>query len=223
MSSMTVSMPLSVVVVIVFSLSLSLMFSFSDHLRLLLSPEGFIPRAQCGAWTPGMVAWQAGWDWATSASYIAIAVMLFAAYYRHREYGFVSVTGPARAMAVVFGAFIIFCGVSHLVQGAAFFRPMYRLYGVVAPLMGVASIAAAIATPFLLRAVARGFQTAHNEKMTVQQEVESLRVRVHEAETEVETNRRLIEQMRPEEAATEEATPEANPAQGETDGVARRH
>lgn len=196
--SVTVSMPLSVVVVLVFSLCLSLMISFSDYFRLLLSPEGFIPRAQCGVWTPGMVWWQAGWDWATFLSYLAIAIMLFMAYYRHREYGFISVTGPARLLAFIFGSFIIFCGVSHLVQGAAFFRPMYRLYGVVAPMMGIASIAAAIATPFLLRAVAQGFLTAHNEKMTVQQEVETLRARVREAETEVEANRQLLEQMRPE-------------------------
>jgi PAS domain S-box-containing protein len=94
-----------------------------DYLGRLFDTSGFPPRWQCGAWTPGH-----GWlhilsDVGIWAAYSAIPLVL--AYYLLRR------RLPFRGVQFLFIAFILSCGLTHLIEALIFWWPAYRLAGVV--------------------------------------------------------------------------------------------
>lgn len=97
----------------------------------LLSTD-FMPRGNCGDWDRSYV-----WLYVTSnilifAAYLAIFCLLVAAYWQGRR--FTSPLSITRkqvfSMRVVYGSFILLCGIGHLEGAAAFFHPQYHLYAV---------------------------------------------------------------------------------------------
>jgi len=94
-----------------------------DFLRHLFSTEGFPPRWQCGTWSEGH-----GWlhiisDILVFGAYAAIPLGLwyFLVTKKHQV--------QFSLLLVLFGAFILSCGFTHLIEATLFWQPWYRLSG----------------------------------------------------------------------------------------------
>lgn len=100
-------------------------------LHLLFSGYGFVPRRFCGAWTQPLLILNMGSDLVIWASYLLIAMILFRVV-RLWQQNRINVE-PARHMSpvlgLVFAAFILLCGGTHLNQVVVFFWPYYRFIG----------------------------------------------------------------------------------------------
>ncbi len=95
-----------------------------EFLQKLFDSSGFVPRRICGDWSPGLLWLHNGSDLLIWLAYLAIPVALI---YFVRRRGDL----PAKHLFVLFGLFIIFCGFTHLMDVIMFYRPVYRLSGVV--------------------------------------------------------------------------------------------
>lgn len=94
-----------------------------DFIRNLFSTEGFMPRWLCGEWSDAH-----GWlhvvsDTLVFGAYSAIPLMLwyFIAIKKHQV--------PFSLVFWLFGAFILSCGFTHLVDATLFWKPWYRFSG----------------------------------------------------------------------------------------------
>jgi PAS domain S-box-containing protein len=96
----------------------------SDFLRKLFETGDFVPRAQCGHWTPWLIRLHNLSDAVIWFSYMAIPVVLVYFVRRRRDVPFPKVFW-------MFGAFIVLCGLTHLMDIVMFVSPMYRLSGLV--------------------------------------------------------------------------------------------
>ncbi|MBL8798514.1 MAG: PAS domain S-box protein [Planctomycetia bacterium] len=97
------------------------MFDFLTH---LFDTQGFPPRWHCGDWSPAH-----GWlhvisDLAVWSAYFAIPCILLYFVLRRRDI-------PFRMVFCLFGAFILACGTTHLMEAIIFWWPAYRLAGVI--------------------------------------------------------------------------------------------
>jgi signal transduction histidine kinase len=95
-----------------------------EFLSLLFDTSGFPPRWHCGAWTPGH-----GWlhilsDLGVWSAYLAIPCVLGYFILRRKDL-------PFRRIFLLFGAFILACGSTHLMEAIIFWWPAYRLAGVI--------------------------------------------------------------------------------------------
>ena len=109
-----------------------------DWFQSLTSTTGFVPRRQCGDWTPGWVTAHAGSDVLIWLAYLSIPLVLLAVA-RH------AAVRPFRPMIGLFAAFILACGTTHLIEAVIFEHPVYRLGGVVKILTAVVSWATVFA------------------------------------------------------------------------------
>lgn len=110
-----------------------------EWVRLLFDANDFVPRWSCGNW--GTLH---GWvhivaDGLIFLAYFAIPASLGVVLWRRRDFPFPLVLG-------LFVAFILSCGLTHLVETMMFFRPMYRLSAA----FKVATAAVSLATAFVL-------------------------------------------------------------------------
>ncbi len=101
------------------------------NLDSLLSTQ-FSPRGECGNWIPGYA-----WLYVISnilimAAYVTIFFLIALAYLQGRQSTApVSITRrQVFSMRLVYGAFILFCGIGHLEGAMSFFTPRYHLYAV---------------------------------------------------------------------------------------------
>ena len=97
------------------------MFDFITH---LFDTSSFPRRWDCGAWTAGQ-----GWlhicsDLGVWSAYVAIPCVLLYFLLRRKDI-------PFRGVFVLFGAFILACGTTHLMEAIIFWWPAYRLAGVI--------------------------------------------------------------------------------------------
>jgi signal transduction histidine kinase len=95
-----------------------------EFLEQLFDTSGFPPRWQCGAWTQGH-----GWlhivaDLGVWSAYVAIPCVLGYFVLRRRDL-------PFRTIFWLFGAFILACGTTHLMEVLIFWWPAYRLAGLI--------------------------------------------------------------------------------------------
>jgi PAS domain S-box-containing protein len=104
----------------------------TDWLTSLWSTDGFVPRKECGAWTPGWVALHTLSDVLIWLAYLSIPLVLLAVA-RHPA------VRPLRPMLWLFAAFIVSCGTVHLIEAVIFDHPIYRLSGVVKGVTAVVS------------------------------------------------------------------------------------
>lgn len=122
--------------------------NLSSLLPSLVDTSDFPPRWRCGHWTPAH-----GWlhivaDLTTWLSYVAIPCILVYFIWRRRDV-------PFPGVFLLFGAFIIACGATHLFEAIMFWWPAYRLMGVVKAFTAVISVATVIALiPIVPRALA---------------------------------------------------------------------
>jgi PAS domain S-box-containing protein len=95
-----------------------------DFLSNLFDTSGFPPRWQCGEWTAGH-----GWlhilsDLGVWSAYVAIPCVLGYFVLRRKDI-------PFRTIFLLFGAFILACGTTHMMEAIIFWWPAYRLAGVI--------------------------------------------------------------------------------------------
>ena len=123
-------------------------------LASIFDPSGFPPRWHCGEWSALL-----GWthitaDVVTWASYTAIPLVI-AFYLRKRS-------GPVPQVLWLFVAFILTCGVTHLVEAVIFWIPVYRLSAV----LKVATASVSFATVLtLLRTTPRALDDPEVQAM----------------------------------------------------------
>lgn len=99
----------------------------------LFSSAGFIPRAICGNWTPGLIRLHNVSDFLIWTAYLAIPIVLIKfAYSKRREL-------PFRQLFWLFGIFILACGTTHLMDIVMFYNPLYRLSGLIKLVTAAAS------------------------------------------------------------------------------------
>jgi len=154
----------------------------------LFDVEGFPPRWYCGSWSEGH-----GWlhiisDLGVWTAYLAIPLVLWYFVLRRR-------TLPFRFMFVLFGAFIIFCGTTHLMEAIIFWWPAYRLAGLIKLATAVISWATVIALVPLAPKVL-GMRTPEELEAIVEQRTAQLNREIEErkrTERELARQRELLE------------------------------
>lgn len=111
----------------------------------LLDDEDFVTRGHCGDWSRGhaLVAQLA--DLAVAFAYFSIPIALYVLW-RQRQHG-----GVRHAwMVMMFVAFILLCGATHVCQVLAFHWPAYRFFTTVTVLTAAASLVTAFTLPWVV-------------------------------------------------------------------------
>ncbi|WP_436644225.1 HWE histidine kinase domain-containing protein [Microbaculum sp. FT89] len=105
----------------------------------LFGAANFVPHGYCMTWRPDLVALHAISDAGIAAAYFAIplAIVVFA-----RRRG--DITGEARQIAILFSAFIVLCGITHLGGLLTLWYPYYGLDGMAKAATAFVSIMTAI-------------------------------------------------------------------------------
>jgi two-component sensor histidine kinase/PAS domain-containing protein len=102
----------------------------------LASPPGLTPHGFCLTWAPGLLGLHAGSDAVTAIAYFSIPLALarFVGLRRDLEY---------RWVAYLFGAFILACGLTHVMSIYTLWVPAYGVEGLVKLVTALLSIATA--------------------------------------------------------------------------------
>src|SRR5437879_5174918 len=120
----------------------------TDFFTNLFDSTGFVPRRLCGTWTTGLVLLHNISDVLIWLAYIAIPVVLVYFIRRRRDM-------PFSWVFWLFGAFIILCGTTHLMEVVMFYSPLYRLAGLIKLATAVVSVCTVIAlVPIIPEALA---------------------------------------------------------------------
>lgn len=94
-----------------------------ETLRSLISPSQYIPHGHCYLWQTPLVLLHLVSDLLTAIAYFSIPAMLIYFIHKRRDLPFLNVFG-------LFGAFIILCGLGHLLEIWTLWYPAYWLTGV---------------------------------------------------------------------------------------------
>jgi signal transduction histidine kinase len=105
------------------------------------SSSKFIPHAFCYLYNPSLILLHVVSDGLIWLSYLAISLTLMYLVYRTRR------EIPFSWMFLAFGAFIIACGFTHLMEMIVLWKPVYWLAGGVKIITAMASVITAIALP----------------------------------------------------------------------------
>jgi signal transduction histidine kinase/CheY-like chemotaxis protein len=110
-----------------------------QFLGWLFSSSGFMPHGHCYLWQPATLWLNVASDGVIAAAYYAIP---FALYYFVRER---RTEIPYSGILLMFAAFILLCGTTHLMEIWTVWRPDYRLAGLLKALTGVVSVTTMLA------------------------------------------------------------------------------
>ena len=157
----------------------------------LFSNVGFMPRAICGIWSPGMIFLHNASDFLIWTAYIAIPLVLVKfAYARRREL-------PFRKLFWLFGLFILACGTTHLMDIVMFYNPLYRLAGIIKLVTAAASWGTVIAlfhvTPLALRM--RSSEDLEQEIQQRTSELQKMNAELNASEEQFRTMANSIPQL----------------------------
>ena len=119
-------------------------FLWPDFWAKTLSTQGFLPHSYCFTWQPGVIWLNAGSDATIGLSYLAISGTLAVLVNKTRR------EIPFSWMFLAFGAFIVACGMTHLMEVWTLWEPRYWLAGDLKLITAVASVATAVALPPLV-------------------------------------------------------------------------
>ena len=108
-----------------------------QFLRNLVFPGGFMPHGSCYLWTPGLIGLHVASDSLIALSYFCIAITLFHFTQKRRDI-------PFSWMFLCFGAFIVACGATHLMEVWTIWFPSYWLAGALKAATAVFSVTSAI-------------------------------------------------------------------------------
>jgi len=153
----------------------------SDLASWLLSSQGYMPHGHCYLWQPGTLWLNAGSDALIAAAYFAIPVSLYSLVRRRVA------DMPFPGIFLMFAAFILLCGSTHLMEIWTIWNPDYRLAGALKLVTGTVSLATTIA---LLRLMPTALQLRSPREL--QREVEA---RTAELAAANELLRRNVEEL----------------------------
>lgn len=122
--------------------------------------DEFLPHAVCYLWDRSLLALHAVTDVLIGASYVGISATLAFLVYRARR------DIPFHSVVLAFGAFIVACGATHLMEVWTLWEPRYWLAGAVKAVTAIASVATALILPPL---VPRALALVHAAKVSEQQ------------------------------------------------------
>src|SRR5882762_2984731 len=108
-----------------------------EPLRHLMLSDGFLPHGYCYLWTPGLVELHVISDALIAISYLTIPVTLVNFIRKRRDI-------PFSWMFLCFGAFIVACGATHLMEIWTIWFPTYWISGAVKAFTACVSVATAI-------------------------------------------------------------------------------
>ncbi|MGZ5008701.1 MAG: sensor histidine kinase [Methylobacter sp.] len=109
-----------------------------DELSRLLSVNGYLPHGYCLNWSPQLVLTYVVSDILIFLAYFSMPLAL--AYFARRRKDF-----PYRWLLVMFAAFIMACGTTHLMGAIILWRPLYGLDALLKALTALISVGTAIA------------------------------------------------------------------------------
>ena len=109
----------------------------------LFSQNGFLPHGYCFTWSPSLLALHLVSDLLIGAAYLSIPLTL--AYFVHKRDDL-----PFNWVFLLFAAFIVACGVTHLIGILTLWYPFYWFAGVVKAATGLISIVAAVSLVYLM-------------------------------------------------------------------------
>lgn len=145
-----------------------------DFLLKLFDTSDFPARWHCGHWTRGH-----GWlhiisDLGVWSAYVAIPCVLIYFAWRKR-------TLPFRTLFLLFGAFILACGTTHLMEATIFWWPAYRLAGLIKLFTAVVSWATVISLiPIIPQALAlrtpAELDAVIQERMRAEEELRQMQI-----------------------------------------------
>ena len=110
-----------------------------DFFSWLFSSPGFMPHGHCYLWQPGTLWLNAGSDGLIAAAYFAIPLSLYSLVRRRVA------DIPFPGIILMFAAFILLCGSTHLMEIWTIWNPIYRLSGALKLLTGLVSLATTVA------------------------------------------------------------------------------
>ena len=109
----------------------------------LFSQNGFLPHGYCFTWAPSLLTLHLAADLLIAAAYFSIPLSL--AYLVHKRADL-----PFNWVFLLFAAFIVACGVTHLVGVITLWYPFYWFAGAVKAVTALVSVAAAVAVVYLM-------------------------------------------------------------------------
>lgn len=161
-----------------------------DWLIELCGGASFMPHGHCYQWRPDLVWLHGGSDALIALAYFSIPVALVSFVRKRPDL-------PYPGLFVMFGAFIVACGLTHMMEIWAIWHGTYYLTGAVKALTAVISVATAVV---LWRVMPQALQLAGPEQLRKLNE--SLEVRVAERTADLEAaNGRLQAEIAERRAA----------------------
>jgi len=122
--------------------------------------NNFMPHGMCFLWRPELVGMHVIADLAIALAYFSIPVVI-GVFLRRLEKPV-----PFRWAFIMFGIFILFCGINHLMNIVVLWHPLYYLEGVLKLLTAAASVATAVLMLPLLPVLIDRFSQIGNEAGT---------------------------------------------------------
>lgn len=120
----------------------------SNFFDVLFGPNGFMPHGHCFLWQPGILWTTVTSDFLIFGSYVAISGALWYFATKRRDIEF-------KSLFVLFGIFILACGMTHLLDVITVWYPAYWVSGSVKAVTAAASVLTAIMLfPLLPQALA---------------------------------------------------------------------
>lgn len=109
-----------------------------EFLKGLFDSETFMPHGQCFLWYPEVLWLHVISDTVITLAYFSIPCSILYVIGKRKKL-------PFKWVYAMFGAFILLCGLTHLLGVLVLWVPMYRFEGIVKALTAGASIATAFA------------------------------------------------------------------------------
>ena len=159
----------------------------NELFKWMFSSQGFMPHGHCYLWQPGTMWLNVGSDALIAAAYFVIPFSIYD-FVRRRTSDI-----PFRGIFLMFAAFILLCGSTHLMEIWTVWNPDYRLGGALKLLTGIVSIATTLA---LFRIMPHAIQLRSPRQL--QQEVAARTAELTEVNAKLQQTIQELKQQREE-------------------------
>jgi two-component sensor histidine kinase len=110
-----------------------------QNIDTLIAASGFLPHGVCLLWRPELLALHAVSDTLIAGAYFSIPLAILAFLRRRTD-----LVAEHKRIAMLFGVFILGCGLTHVLGVATLWRPIYVVDGLVKAVTAAASVLTAI-------------------------------------------------------------------------------